>query len=522
MKTAFRLRVFPTLVLLFALSACGTPYVPPPPVIDASDKTEIVEVLNAGFGGVTEKYIDVVSAESVAMEGMRGLGSIDPNLGITRNGPTIQLMNGDADVVAFDAPGTDDIEGWANTTADVVVAAQRVSVDLRRADSEKIYEAVFDGALSNLDVFSRYAGAEEARRNRAKRDGFGGIGIRFRVQNRVATVTSVMVDTPAAVAGMLRGDVITHVDGVSLSGMATTAITKKLRGPTHTDVNVTVRRGKEGRNLTFTITRAHIVPETVVETRANGIATYKLTGFNQDTARSLAEKLKKAKDDAENPVNGIVLDLRGNPGGLLKQSVKVADLLLTQGHIVSTKGRHPDSLHVYEAGGSDLANGLPVLVVIDGKSASAAEIVAAALQDRERAVVIGTSSYGKGTVQTVIRLPNDGEITLTWSRLMTPSGYALHGLGVLPVVCTSNERSEIGDIVDGALSRRLQARSRFQSWRTPGVQARDRRNELRRSCPSQRRNTDLELKVARHIIGTPATYDKALAISAAYSEARQQ
>lgn len=221
------------------------------------------------------------------------------------------------------------------------------------------------------------------------------------------------------------------------------------------------------------------------------------------------------------PVKGIVLDLRGNPGGLLKQSVKVADLLLTQGHIVSTKGRHLDSLHDYEAGGSDLANGLPVLVLIDGRSASAAEIVAAALQDRERAVVVGTSSYGKGTVQTVIRLPNDGEITLTWSRLMTPSGYALHGLGVLPVVCTSNERDEIGDIVDGALSRSLQARSRFQSWRTPGVQARDRRNELRRSCPSQRRKTDLELQVARQIIDTPATYDRALAISAAYSEARQ-
>ena len=132
-----------------------------------------------------------------------------------------------------------------------------------------------------------------------------------------------------------------------------------------------------------------------------------------------------------------MLDLRGNPGGLLKQSIKVADLLLTQGKIISTRGRHADSIHNYEAGGHDLAFGLPVLVLVDGKSASAAEIVAAALQDRDRAVVIGTSSFGKGSVQTVIRLPNDGEITLTWSKLVAPSGYLLHGLGVRPAICTS-------------------------------------------------------------------------------------
>jgi len=289
MKTTIRLRFLSAIVLLFALGACGTPYVPPPPAADTGNKNEIAEVFNAGFGGVTDKYIEVVSAETVAVEGMRGLGSIDPNLGIKRNGPTIQLTNGDTNVVAFDAPDANDIEAWANATADAVIAAQHVSDDLRRADSEKIYEAVFDGALSNLDVFSRYAGAEEARQNRAKRDGFGGIGIRFRVQNRTVTVTSVMANTPAAEAGMLKGDVITHVDGVSLSGIAVNAITAKLRGPTHTDVNLTVWRGKEGRKLAFAITRAHIVPETVVEKRANGITTYKPTGFNQDTARARGE-----------------------------------------------------------------------------------------------------------------------------------------------------------------------------------------------------------------------------------------
>ena len=139
--------------------------------------------------------------------------------------------------------------------------------------------------------------------------------------------------------------------------------------------------------------------------------------------------------------------------GLLRQSIQVADLLLTQGDILRTSGRHPDSLHHYKAGGRDLAAGKPLVLMVDGKSASAAEIVAAALQDRDRAVIIGTASYGKGSVQTVIRLPNDGEITLTWSKFVAPSGYYIHGLGVIPTVCTSGykDTGAAAEIIESAL-----------------------------------------------------------------------
>ncbi|MBI2979125.1 MAG: hypothetical protein HYY38_09990, partial [Rhodospirillales bacterium] len=218
-------------------------------------------------------------------------------------------------------------------------------------------------------------------------------------------------------------------------------------------------------------------------------------------------------------MKGVILDLRGNPGGLLKQSVKVADLLLTQGQIISTRGRHADSIHYYEAGGRDLAFGMPVIVLVDGKSASAAEIVAAALQDRERAVVIGTSSFGKGSVQTVIRLPNDGEITLTWSRLYAPSGYLLHGLGVLPAICTSGVKEDARSVIRARMAQRAKTEEALNAWRLSSAFDDAKRGKLRESCPSQRRQDDLEIEMARQLLGDQALYAEALRLSAATHQA---
>ncbi|MEK9725517.1 MAG: S41 family peptidase, partial [Rhodospirillaceae bacterium] len=237
-------------------------------------------------------------------------------------------------------------------------------------------------------------------------------------------------------------------------------------------------------------------------------------------ARSVANELKKLKDSQGGRLRGLIVDLRGNPGGLLKQSVKVADLLLTHGHIVSTRGRHPDSLHHYEAGGRDLADGLPTAVLVDGKSASASEI-AAALQDRDRAVLVGTSSYGKGTVQTVIRLPNDGEVTLTWSRLVAPSGYTLHGLGVRPVVCTSGASPTAPDFVRKAVAGGPQARDVFASWRTAGYDDKAGRASLRETCKPERRTGDGEVRVARQLLADQALYAQALDITAGASQAQK-
>src|SRR4029453_18190026 len=182
-----------------------------------------------------------------------------------------------------------------------------------------------------------------------------------------------------------------------------------------------------------------IVPETVTFERKGSVAYLRVYGFNQDTADSLRKEMLHAQQDIGTGLKGYIMDLRGNPGGLLDQSVAVSDLFIGHGRIVSTHGRHPDSHQYFEATAGDIADGLPLVVLVNGDSASAAEIVAAALQDSGPAVVVGSNSYGKGTVQTVLRMPNDGELTLTWARFHAPSGYTLNHLGVLPSICTSRD-----------------------------------------------------------------------------------
>ncbi len=501
------------------LAACA----PLPSSISGGDKAfykiQATEVFAAGYSGVTEKYIDRVPVEDIALEGLRGLGAIDPALTVSSAGATVALLAGGREVVRLAAPPSDDVNGWANLTAEITVAAREVSAELKAADMETVYEAIFDGVLSNLDIFSRYAGAEEARKNRSKRDGFGGIGIRYRIVDGVPVLSDILPDTPAAGAGLRKNDRLTHVDGVPLKGLKRKDISKKLRGPTYTRVELTLIRPGTPAPMTVAMERAHIFPVTITENTKNGIVFVKIKNFNQDTARSLAAKLEQVRGVLGLTMKGLVLDLRGNPGGLLKQSVKVADLLLTQGKIISTRGRHADSIHHYEAGGRDLAFGLPVVVVVDGKSASAAEIVAAALQDRDRAVVIGTSSFGKGSVQTVLRLPNDGEITLTWSRLVAPSGYSFHGLGVRPAICTSGAKGDAKAIIRRVLNNRLKTEDTLIAWRKPGYRDEAKRARLRDSCPSQRRGDGLETKIARQLINDPALYARALNPTAATHEA---
>jgi len=478
------------------------------------------EIFAAGYATITEKYIEAVPAATLAMEGMRGLGAIDPALTVRRSEDVVVLAASERTIARFPAPADDDVEGWAALTAKVSAAGRQTSKELRTASDEKLYEAVFDGVLSSLDIFSRYVGAEEARRNREKRDGFDGIGIRVRMEAGAARVTWVLADTPAAQAGLRKGDRITHVDGVSVRDFKRHEVVRRLRGPSHSSVALTVRREGVDGPLAFEMERRHIVLPTVTERRDHGIVFLTVTSFNQRTASSVAAKLTKALSVPGDRPKGLVLDMRGNPGGLLKQSIEVADLFLTQGQIVRTHGRHPDSEQRYEADGEDMAHGLPLVVLVDGKSASAAEIIAAALQDHGRAVVIGTTSFGKGTVQTVIRLPNDGEITLTWSRLVAPSGYVLHGLGVMPDICTSGAAGNVRKLIAAVFGRKAKIAAARARWQTAGLGEEKQRRDLRATCPAERRRKALEIEVARRLLSDRALYGRALDLTAATSQAQ--
>ena len=223
----------------------------------------------------------------------------------------------------------------------------------------------------------------------------------------------------------------------------------------------------------------------------------------------------KAKDQLGPAFKGVILDLRGNPGGLLDQAVIAADLFIPSGTIVQTRGRHPLSVQSYDAQEGGPGEGVPVVVLVDGKSASAAEILAGALEDSGHAIVIGTNSYGKGTVQTVIHLPNDGEMTLTWSRFFTPSGYALHGLGVLPTLCTAKtEQAGTPINPEDFLARATTLPHDLDAWRRVRVEDTDSRAQLRDICPaSPRLDLDSDLTLAEAMLSQPTLYQRALSLS---------
>ncbi len=492
-----------------------------PAVSAAFPQSEVEEVLAAGFRRIAERYLEPVTVRDIALEGLKGLASLDPVLSVKSGDGTVGVNLGNNAVTRFKTPDANRVVGWARLVTETVKAGRKLSYDLAKAGEDKIIEAVFDGALGSLDPFSRYAGAEEARKNREKRDGFGGIGILIGVRNGETRVTTVIGETPAARAGIKVGDIISHVGWVPIRGLDEKAVIKQLHGRIGTEIPITVRRHGEERPLAFRMTRSRVVLPTVSARTLRGAVLFKVTGFNQDTAESIARHLKRRRAAHAGPLRGIILDLRGNPGGLLSESIEVADLFLERGQIVSTRGRHRDSVQYYEADSGDISDGLPIVVLIDGKSASATEIVAAALQDRGRAVVVGTTSFGKGTVQTVLGLPNDGEITFTWSRFLAPSGYALHGLGVLPSVCTSgSDKRDAERLVHAALDSPVETAARFDAWRRTPVNDADLHKRQRKICPPQQRRRTVEREVALKIIGDTGIWKQALGLTTEPAVAR--
>lgn len=478
------------------------------------DTAEAEKTFAFGYTSIVERHLDRVNAAAIAMEGMRGLAAIDPEIGISRMDGKVLLSASDHVAAEYPAPADDDVRGWARLTVTAALEARGLSAKMQEADLEKVYEVVFDATLAKLDLFSRYAGAKEAREHRASRNGFGGIGIKFDLTEGESKVTEVMEETPAAHAGLHVGDIITHIEGESLAGLSKDDISRRLRGPVSSSLSMTVRRGF--KPLELSLRRGLIVPPTVTATLKDGIGEFKITSFNQRTGQSLRQELEHLMARNGGTLKGVVLDMRGNPGGLLDQAVTVSDLFMKEGPIVSTKGRSPLASQFYEAREGDIGENLPVVVLVDGKSASAAEIVTAALQDSGRAVVIGTNSYGKGTVQTVIQLPNDGEMTLTWSRFHTPSGYALHGLGVLPTLCTADENSTPTALMSGMIHAAAPApvTANLTLWRHARLDETDLRKQLRATCPSAKHgDAKLDLELAEQLLQDQGLYRSALSLS---------
>mgnify|MGYP001809785597 CR=1 FL=1 len=468
---------------------------------------EAQRTLSFGLTVIIERHLHPLPAAMVALDAMRGLAELDPQFAVMLQGGRVRLTDADRVVATYPAPAYDDIESWGRLVISAALDAAEVSPPVRDATPEQLYQALFEGALGRADLHSRYAGAAEARDNRASRNGFGGIGIRFEMVEGDPRLIDVIEDTPAARAGLRPDDVIVLIEGKPVHGLSRGEVSGRLRGAVASALAVTVRRG--GQMVVVTLRRSLIVPRTVTETVDGSIALYRITSFNQRTASSLETLLQATRTRKGDGLTGVILDLRGNPGGLLDQAVAVADLFMADGPVVSTRGRHAEANAELRARPGDLAEDLPVVVLIDGRSASAAEILASALQDAGRAVVLGSNSYGKGTVQTVVRLPNDGELTLTWSRFHAPSGYALDGLGVFPTRCT------VTNAPAGAWGEEQVRPARALAlWRQAGLDDLDLRRRLRALCPPERRSdSTADLALARRLLADPTAFARLLATS---------
>ncbi|MFO1089079.1 MAG: S41 family peptidase [Hyphomicrobiales bacterium] len=301
-------------------------------------------------------------------------------------------------------------------------------------DEEKLVDAAINGMLASLDPHSSYMNAKRFEDMQVQTKGeFGGLGIEVTMENGVVKVVSPIDDTPAAKAGVMANDLITHLDGEQVQGMTLNEAVDKMRGKVNTPITLTIVR--QGKEAPFDVKLVRdVIRVKPVKFEAEGdIGVIRISSFNEQTQEGLEDAITKLKAQiGADKVKGWIVDLRNNPGGLLDQARSVSDTFLEQGEIVSTRGRNASETQRLNATPGDLIDGKPLVVLINGGSASASEIVAGALQDHKRAKIIGTRSFGKGSVQTIIPLGSQGALRLTTARYYTPSGTSIQAKGIVP------------------------------------------------------------------------------------------
>ena len=303
-------------------------------------------------------------------------------------------------------------------------------------------DSAINGLLQSLDPYSAYMSPEIFNEMQTETSGeFGGLGIEVSMESGVVKVISPIDDTPASRAGIKAGDYIVKMDDTQVQGKSLSEAVDLMRGPVGSGIELTVRRRGEKKALTFTIIREIIEIKSVkADTLEKNIGYIRLTSFNENSAKQIEKEIKKLENNKE--IKSYILDLRNNPGGLLSQAIKISDFFLDNGEIVSTKSRKPSENRKWFANQGDLTNGKSIIVLINYGSASASEIVAGALKDHKRAILLGENSYGKGSVQSIIPLKNEGAIRLTVAKYYLPSGKSISEVGVSPDIEIEEETEE--------------------------------------------------------------------------------
>lgn len=471
------------------------------------------QVFAAALAFITPRTLEPIGAPALTAMGLRGLTALDATLLPSLAGGKLSLVVAGKTVFDRRAPADDDLAGWADATAAMDEAAWAISAAVRAAGSQGVVQRYFDEIFSHMDPYSRYEPPLSAESERDTLTGTSGAGIGLvrevdpRGGSHVA-IGDIVPGGSGEAAGLRVGDRILAVDDRRTTRMGPQRIAGLIQGPDGTAVTLLVL-GRDGKRRSISVVRTQVPPETVFTGRDGGLLLIRITTFSSNTAERLSQAIEAGLLNPAAP-RALVLDLRGNRGGFLREAVTAVALVLDRGLVVSTVGRAPQSTHEWRVEGGDLTHGLPILVLVDGRTASAAEIMAAALADQRRAVVLGSSTLGKGLVQAITQLPDGGELFVTWSRVLAPLGWPIQGLGVLPQVCTSlgddELRAELDGLADGhdilaaALAASRAARAPLTTVQILAI---------RDLCPAAE-GGDGDLAAAHAVVERPGAYEAAL------------
>ena len=313
---------------------------------------------------------------------------------------------------------------------------------VEEVSDKELIEAAIEGMLQSLDPHSSFMNSDSFKDMQVQTKGeFGGLGIEVSMEDGFVKVVSPIDDTPAFKAGVQAGDFIIEIDGESVYGMTLGDAVDKMRGKINTEITIKISRGDQ-EPFDIKIIRDKIKVQSVRARREGNAAYLRITSFNEKTESGLLKNMKILKKEIGKDITGVILDLRNNPGGLLNQAVAVSDAFLNRGEIVSTRGRKKNGQQKFNATAGDISDGLPVIILINGGSASASEIVAGALQDHKRAIIMGTTSFGKGSVQTIIPVQRNSAMRLTTARYYTPSGNSIQAKGIIPDIIVKQAKIE--------------------------------------------------------------------------------
>lgn len=470
-------------------------------------------VWGAALNYIEPRSLQKLSIPQMTIWGLQGLTALDPDLNPTLQDGQIRLYGPDKLLIAVPAPPADDAKAWGQAAAKVAAAGYAASAALRQAGTQGLITNFFDELFNHFDPYSRYEPPLQAAQDQLMITGIAGAGLTLGREGNKVVIAQVAQDSPASEAGLVPGIRVLAVDDRPVYPSELTTVNADLNGIQGTKVTLRLEDDDGGPPDNVTLTRAFVPPQTVFPEHfsppGQNFLTLKITNFNKGTSDQFNAALSAGLSQSPAP-DGLVLDLRGDRGGVLRQAILTADSLLPSGTIVSAAGRDPDADQRFTAEGADITGGLPIVVLVDGQTASAAEILSAALADNRRAVVVGSATLGKGLVQAVTTLPDGGELFITWSRVLAPRGWPLQTLGVMPQVCTSLGAAELTAQLHALdTGRNLMAAADAAARAARAPVPIDHILAIRNACPADI-GGELDVAAARFLMATPPAYQAAL------------